>query len=295
MEPFVPVSVRSMPSWSQPTAVASLIGAAAVLAVIVVASRRGRPGPLLATAFFVAQLGPTLGFLPFQFQCLSFIGDHFAYFACVGFFAAVCGVFFTDLSLWRCGAAGVLIVLLAVLTAKQASLFADPERLWSVNAQVNPRAWAAYTNLADLQLKRGAVREAVESARRAVDVEPANPMAQQILGTALAQAGRPAEAEHAFREGMRYSPRNPRFHHSLGNVFIQQDRWRDAIAEYQRAAELGPDFAMTHYLMGQAYFKLGMLEDARRAYEKALDIDPQMSVSREALGELHRADRGQSK
>jgi len=295
LEPFVPIPVRSVPSWTNPSAVEALVGAAVVFSGLLALLKRGQPGPLLATAFFVIQLGPTLGFFPFQFQCHSFVGDHFAYFACVGVFALVCGTQFSERAAWKNGAAVFVLALLVIQTWKQSALFADPESLWSANARANPKAWAAYTNLADLQLKRQAVREALESARRAVEIEPANPMAQQNLGTALARAGRPADAERAFREALRRAPGDPRFQHNLGNVLLQQERWREAIEEYQRAAETAPDFPMTYYLMGKAYVKIGMRDEGRRSFLRALEIEPQMDTARQALDELDRESRDQSK
>jgi protein O-mannosyl-transferase len=286
LEPFVPIPARSVPSWSQPSAIAALLGVVAVVATAFALAFRGRPGVLLGLSFFAIQLGPTLGMFRFQFQCHSFVGDHFAYFACAGFFAVVCGLSFAEFSLGRRAVAAIVLVSLAVITWRQSTLFADPLALWRANIAVNPRAWAAHVNVSELLLKRNDLEGGRDAALKALEQEPTASMAYHNLGLALAKLNRPREAERAFRDALELIPDDPRFHHNLANSLVQQERWREAVAHYRRAAAIAPQFRMTHYLMAESYRKLGMNIEARAAYEAALAADPDFAEARKAITDL---------
>jgi tetratricopeptide (TPR) repeat protein len=295
LEPFVPIPVRSAPSWNNPLAVQSLVGALLVSAVAAARAFRGKPDLLLALSFFALNVGPTLGLLQFQFQCHSFVADHFAYFAVVGVFAITCGTWFTDFSPARRSIAACVLIALSATTWKQSVLFANPERLWKATIEANPAAWSAYTNLANLLLKRGALQEAAAAAAQAVEIEPADAMGRLNLGMALGRLGRLRDAERELREAARIAPDDPRFRHNLGLVLFQQQRWHEAIEEFRIAADGAPYFPMTHYLMGEAFRNLGMTSQAQRCYRRALDAAPDMDVAKQALDAIRRPSEDQAK
>jgi protein O-mannosyl-transferase len=286
LEPFVPIPARSVPSWSEPSAIAALVGVVAVVSTAFALAFRGRPGILLGLSFFAIQLGPTLGMFRFQFQCLSFVADHFAYFACAGFFATVCGLFLQPPSAARSLAGAALLIVLCVFTWRQSVLFANPERLWLETMQANPTAWAAYANLSDLQLQRNDLHGALASAQRSAAVEPTNPVAHANAGLALTRLGRTADAEAPLREAVRLAPHQSRYYYYLGFLFLMQQRWQEAIDELRQA----PDSAETLGLMGVAYLKLGRVAEARDAFKRALEIEPNLEAARNALAELDDGD-----
>jgi tetratricopeptide (TPR) repeat protein len=240
----------------------------------------------LGLLLFVFFLGPTLGLIRFQFQCHAFIADHFAYFACIGFFIAVASwVKFPSIPALRAGGALVL-AMLATATWGQSRLFSDPERLWRTNVEVNPSSWGTHLNLADVLLKAGLTHAAHDEASKALELEPSAAIGYGIVGTTAAQLGNLRDAERAFRNALRLRPENPQFHHNLANVLARQGRFREAIDEYESAAARAPEFALTYYLMGDAYQRLGMIFRAKEALRRALEIDPEFESAKKALNSL---------
>jgi tetratricopeptide (TPR) repeat protein len=286
LEPFIPIPSRSIPEWTNPSAVAALVAAVGLVAASLVVAVRGRAFLFLALTFFAIQLGPTLGLFRFQFQCHSFIGDHFAYVACIGIFAVACDAWFRTAEVWRSILAAVVVAGLSVTTWSQSSLFADPIRLWRATGEANPQAWAAYVNLSDLLLKNKELEAAAAAAQQAVEIEPTASMGHHNLGLASARLNRPREAERHFREAFKYVPDDPRFNHNLANSLYQQERWREAVDHYRRAAAVAPEFPMTHLMMGNALKNLGETTEARKAFEDALAADPDFEQARKAIADL---------
>jgi len=295
LEPFVPIPSRSAPSWNNPAAIASFAGVLVALWFAVAQCRRGRPWNLLGLALFAFFLGPTLGLVRFQFQCHSFVADHFAYLACTGLFLALIAAARIPTTTSTRVVGAVVLAMLTIATWNQSRLFAVPERLWRANIEANPLSWGARVNLADAFLKAGFTNAALDAATQAVVLEPSAAVGYGIVGTASAQLGMLRDAERAFRDALRLSPGDPRFHHNLANVLVRQARVREAIEEYRVAAERAPDFAMTHYLIGDAYRKLEMIPEAKAAMSRALEIDPEFESARRALESLESPPKNQLK
>jgi predicted Zn-dependent protease len=64
-------------------------------------------------------------------------------------------------------------------------------------------------------LQAGKLEECLELARQAVDEEPRNSHAHQILGVALAKSGKADEATEALRRGVQTNPYDPSAYYNL--------------------------------------------------------------------------------
>ena len=74
----------------------------------------------------------------------------------------------------------------------------------------------------------------IESARKAVELDPISPGAYVNLSGALAWAGRLEDAERAARRAIALAPDRPAGHFWLGQVLLLQDRNEQALAEFDR-------------------------------------------------------------
>lgn len=84
---------------------------------------------------------------------------------------------------------------------------------------------------------------ALEDARRAVELEPANPQALFQLGTVAIDLEDWTLAESALFDASRRLQMEPRPYHNLGIALQRQGRYGDAYAAYLRAIETGPDYS----------------------------------------------------
>src|SRR5690606_38417610 len=113
------------------------LAALAVAAILLALYRRIGLGPFVAFAFFVATLGPALGFVDVFPMRYSFVADHFQYLASLG--PIVLAAALATLLARRAQrnarqvatAVGVVVVaVLAVLTARQSEAYRDLRTLW---------------------------------------------------------------------------------------------------------------------------------------------------------------------
>ena len=141
-------------------------------------SRLGR-GPLAGALFFAVTLSPVLGFVDYTYMKYAFIADRYQYLAGIGVIVVVIGSAAYGVrplsALWRkviwAGAVAALVVL-GMLTWRQASIWRDNETLNRHVIALNPQALSAHLNLSAALYKQGRYEEALEPARIAVAQDP---------------------------------------------------------------------------------------------------------------------------
>lgn len=111
--------------------------------------------------------------------------------------------------------------------------------------QANPNYAIAHTwygvNLAAM----GRHREALTEAKRAEIVDPLSLTVATDIGLISYLAGHTDEAIDSIKKAIDIDPNFCRAHFRLGNAYLQKDMDREALAEYQKAVQLSED-AETH-------------------------------------------------
>ena len=115
--------------------------------------RIGR-GPLAGALFFAVTLSPVLGFVDYRYMQYAFVADRFQYLAGIGVMAVVIGSATFGVrrlsNLWQKGAMGgaaVVLVVLGMLTWRQANIWRDDETLNRHIIALNPQARNTHFNL----------------------------------------------------------------------------------------------------------------------------------------------------
>ena len=169
-------------------------------------------GVTAGVVFFVAALSPLLGFIPLYTFRYSFVADHYQYLACTGLiipFAALISNRMMSERLGRvfcrCWPGGLLLVL-GVLTWKQAHIYAEQETLWQDTLAKNPASWMAYNNLGTVLDEKGQIDEAMRQYQAALRLKPDYAEAHFNLGNALSRKGQMDEAIRQFQEALRLKP-----------------------------------------------------------------------------------------
>jgi len=107
--------------------------------------------------------------------------------------------------------------------------------------------------------------------RRAIELDPNNPMVHSALGGAIANQKRFDEAIALTRRAVELDPLSKRGR--LGEVLIYSRRYDEAIAEMKAALLLDPNYADTYWILGKAYLCKGSYQEAIAIIQRYLELD----------------------
>jgi tetratricopeptide (TPR) repeat protein len=244
------------------------------LALLVLRRRLGR-GPAAALGGFAIALAPALGFVNVYPMRFSFVADHFQYLAIVFPLALVAGWGVRAGARWpgiRLVGLAVLL-LLGVLTARQAANYGDEETLWRATLERNPGSWLAYASLGILVQKDGRTGEAEEYLLAAERLYPDH-FAAFRLGLLYDKSGRGAEAERYYREAVRRKADYVESRAALAELLFREGRYAGAVAAYGELIALVPGDWRHHYNLALALAKEGRDPAAVESYRAAISLKP---------------------
>lgn len=116
------------------------------------------------------------------------------------------------------------------------------EKECRIAIQLNPRLAMCYFTLAGVYVKRDDFERAAEQYRKAISIEP-DFSAWNNLGNSMMRLGRFKEAEESYRQSIKLNPKRADAFFNLGIVLAQQNRREEAIAAVRQALALAPQNA----------------------------------------------------
>ena len=253
---------------AHPLDYAWLLAGVVLCAVIYFARRYVGRSVEVAAAFFVATLSPVLGFIMLYTFRYTFVADHYQYLASIGPIAlasagvaTLAGTFKRSRALIL-SVAVCLIVILAVLTRRQAAMYGDIEALWRTTLARNPGCWMAHNNLGIVLFQKADTDDAIAHYRTTLEMQPDFWDAEYNLGIALLSKGQVDEAIAHCSNAVRIAPNDPDAQVALGNALLQKERIDDAIVHYQKALSMRPDYFLAHHSLGHAFLEKGEIDAA---------------------------------
>ena len=147
---------------------------------------------------------------------------------------------------------------------------------------------ATLNDLVSAELAQGHIDAAIDRARRALAIQPDNPVALQALGIALYKAERFDEAIDAYHQGLAAQPKSAGIYNNLGNALRAAGKPEEAAEAYRRAVAMRPDTAELHANLGHVLFQLECIDEAVECYRRVIVIDPDDADIRAVLGALLR-------
>jgi tetratricopeptide (TPR) repeat protein len=284
------------PQWKidagDPVAYLGLAGVLAVAFVIFRARSVAGRSIEVAALFFVATLGPMLGFIMLYTFRYTYVADHYQYLASIGPIALVSAALVRGKEVAQrfrfivAPATMGILVCLGVLTWRQSATYQDMETLWTTTIAKNPHCWMAYNNLGIALAGRGEHDAAIARYEESIALHPTFAQTHYNLANALVEKGRLDEAISACRVAIELRPRDSDTHIALGNALSAKGAWDEAIAAYATAVALRPQNADAHYSLGNALEQTGELEQAVANYETALRISADIVEAHLHLGNI---------
>ncbi|HEX8175619.1 MAG TPA: tetratricopeptide repeat protein [Pyrinomonadaceae bacterium] len=149
-----------------------------------------------------------------------------------------------------------------------------------------------HLNISNLYTQAGRGREAVEAARKALEMVPQGQpqflnAALLTLASAQERAGDMKGSEASIRRVLEKEPDNATALNNLGYFLVERnERLTEALEMIQRAVRAEPTNSSFLDSLGWAYFKLGKLDEAERNLKEAARRDPTSSTIQEHLGDV---------
>jgi tetratricopeptide (TPR) repeat protein len=170
------------------------------------------------------------------------------------------------------------LVALIPVTRARASVWRDARSLWVDTLQCSPAFAAGWNNLGLAEAEAGNTEAALQSLRRAIELDPDYLAAYANEGELLARLGRSRKAEVVLRAGLARGE-HPDLLNNLAWLVLES-RPDTARTLASRAVELEPRHAAAWDTLGAARYRLNDPEGARRAFERGIALRPD-------LAELH--------
>jgi len=185
---------------------------------------------------------------------------------------------------------------------------------------------ASLISLGEIQRGLGREADAIESYRRAAEVDPSSWEARFALGVAHVSAGQPRAAVEPLREAIQLAPDQGDVHLALASAYDQLGQSGDALAtgrealkrasspeaqaqarfiigralylqgnyagaaeEFSMVVQMRPGSAMAQLWAGLAQYQLGDFAGATLFYERAVQLDPNATEARVNLGAAYLA------
>lgn len=103
----------------------------------------------------------------------------------------------------------------------------------------------------------GNLAPALESYRRAIQLEPGYTEARMALGLQQLASGNYADALSQFQTAAQLAPTLPAVRLALGDAYRATKAWTQAKAEFDRVIEMDPQNAQVHFNLGMLYREAG--------------------------------------
>jgi len=262
-----------------------------VLGALWTMRRRIGKGPFVAMLHFYVATSLLILIQVLYMTRFSFVTDHWQYFGCmsvIGMAAAgitmALGFLEKRVSFLKPLFAGVLLVVLAALTWRQAGVYRDSETLLRDTLKKNPAAVLAHNNLAILLEKQGKLADAEAHIRTALKIAPTSYENLNILGLILARQGRYAQAITCFESALQIRSDSADVYRNYGNALAKSGRIDEAIDCYGKALHLNPNFAPAHGDLGLVLLEKGNLDEAVNHLREAIRDDPDDANAHNNLG-----------
>ena len=165
----------------------------------------------------------------------------------------------------------------------------DARRAFAIQYGFAPDSAEAYLLAARLFLRREFPAEAAEQARKALEINPALPLAHQLLGeVALAKADVPSAIRELEAE-RKINPLNGLMYDRLGDAYLRNGQYDDAQQALNRAVLLEPNATAPYILLGETFLRLNHPIEALHYLDHAVKMDPSSFLIHNLLGQAYKA------
>jgi tetratricopeptide (TPR) repeat protein len=153
----------------------------------------------------------------------------------------------------------------------------DAEGMFKEVLRRNPDNYSSHLHLGWLYFSRNDKRRALEQYRRAVELNPGDPLAALSLAALLEEMDRYEEAISRYRDGLALPGIPPsekrKAYNSLSRLLVERGRLGEAVSVVERGLAEFPDAGGLHYQWGEVLLQQGRKAEAIERFKRAAN-DP---------------------
>jgi tetratricopeptide (TPR) repeat protein len=143
--------------------------------------------------------------------------------------------------------------------------------LFQMIIEQNPGHTPSLCKLGVVHLRLNETAAAVDTFRRAVELDSNNPYAFRMLGYAMMKSGDLPAAEQAARRSVDLAPNDVKSQMLLAALCFRLNRMDDAESHFKAAISAEPVLSEPYYNLALIYSRQGRKEDAKNHYDQALE------------------------
>jgi protein O-mannosyl-transferase len=207
---------------------------------------------LWASAFYVVNVIPSAGIIPFSGMKDLHVADHYQYVASIGLCLLVSLAMDSafksrhtkEAVALRVVCVAVLATVLSLRCADQLHTWQNPQSLWKHVISLNPSCYQAHFNYGTYLDEKQRYPEAVTHYGLALDVGPQRPDAYKLyynLGMIMVKYGSMTTAADYFERSLEARPEFMLPHVTLAEIYFESGQYKQALDHCRSARKYGAD------------------------------------------------------
>ncbi|MCX6305023.1 MAG: tetratricopeptide repeat protein [Bacteroidetes bacterium] len=164
---------------------------------------------------------------------------------------------------------GGLLLLFTVLTFLHTRHFRDQFAFWQNAVDSSPSHAFNYNNLGAMYFLKGEFVQAEPYFRKALKINPVEPMANSNTGLICMNTDRPDEAEKYYLEEIRINPNYDHVYYNLGLLYYNHGRPEEGLRQWEKTLTINPTYVDAYKALLFAYEKMDRKADYDRIVTKA--------------------------
>ena len=146
------------------------------------------------------------------------------------------------------------------------------------SAEINPKFHYAWLNLGVVYEHTDRYREALNSYKNVLKLEPENLQAMYGMGYAYGRGlNQPDSAITYFKKLIdEFKSTKAEYYEGLGNCYSAKENMTEAINYYKQGISLNPNVARLYFNAGISYGKIGKLDSSDIYFNRAFELDPSL-------------------
>jgi len=274
LAPFYPLPLEGHPA----SVIAFSLIVLIVISFCVWKWRSQYPWALMGWLWYVGMLVPVIGIVQVGEQARA---DRYTYLPQIGLAILITWSIAATTRKWKDGRVvlwgGAIAVVFAIGIAayKQVGYWHDSETLWlHTIASTSDNNALAESNLGNHYFQIGRIDEAIAHSKKALEVWPDDPGANNCVGYIQLQRGQVEDAVKHFQIALEAESDYTPARNNLGLAMLQSGHVDEAIADFQQALKINPNIPDAENSLGYALLRKGQADQAVAHYRRALEIKP---------------------